>query len=185
MLGRSGELARAVPAGLRQAVLHQQAALIAERDAVPRARLADEGIGRRGHRLRQVLRSPPVRLLFHRPDDGDARVRQLRRDLRRRQHERRQRPFRIHRAAPVKLVPLPPHGDEAGHRIHVPEQHDMAIRIGIAHRADNVPRLVAVCHKAQLAHLRDEVFGEDVFSAGRAGNGEEFFKEFEVVHNKS
>ena len=46
------------------------------------------------------------------------------------------------------------------------------LRIRVTHHADGVPRVVAVRHKPHLPHLRDEVIGEDILTAGRAGNGE-------------
>jgi len=124
LLGRGGRLAGSVRRWARQAVVDEQPPLVAEGDAVPAARLANDGaLGR----IAPGDVARPARgggLLLHGADDADAHPRPGAQPRCGHDHGG-QRPLGVHRSPTVEERPVAAHRHLARHRIQVAEEHDL------------------------------------------------------------
>ena len=171
--------------GALQAVVHQQTALVAQGHGIPAAGLADDA--RRGAiALRHVARAfRRGGLLLDSADDDDPCPRgQL--CLRRRDDEGRQRPFRIHRSAPVQPIPLDAHRHPSRHGVHVPQQHHFVhVAVGGAGgfpHAHGVARPVDVGVEAHGGHLLHQEGGQFTLLAGEAFDLKHVMQQVYRVH---
>ena len=63
-----------------------------------------------------------------------------------------------------------PHRDEARYRVHVAQQHDLTLGLGIADDAHDVACCIALRMETAGLHLPDQVVGDSIFLPGRAGD---------------
>ena len=162
---------------MQQPVVKAQHPLVAQRDTLPVAGLADDRKVWRLPGAGQVPCPPAVGLFFHGADHHHAKPIQVGLDPGGGQHKGRQRAFGIHRPPPMQPACLLPHRDQARHGVHVSQQHDFVASRGIAEGAHHVARLVTAYVKAKGRHLPDQVVGNSIFLPGWAGDGEQRLQE--------
>jgi hypothetical protein len=88
--------------------------------------------------------------------------------LRGREYERCQGTFCIDRSSSIQPISTPPHGDQTGDRVDMPQQHDFTLCFGVSQRAHDVACLIPVGLKTQGCHMFDQVLGHGVLFTGWA-----------------
>jgi hypothetical protein len=83
-------------------------------------------------------------------------------------YERCQGTFGIDRSSSIQSIPAPPHGDQTGDRVDMPQQYDISLYLGISQSADDVACFIPVCAKTQGCHMFDQVLGYGVLVTGWA-----------------
>ncbi len=158
------------------AIFYQQSSLVAERDGVAAARLADNAGGGCIATDHSARPTRSRRLLFDRADHKQGALQWLSFTGKAGggAQEGGQRPLRVHRTAPIEASVFDTHGDGAAHRVHMSEQNDrLCLRVSVRrYTGHEVSGLINMRVQSHCPRLFDQKARQRCFLPGITGNGQ-------------